>query len=98
MYDGPMTPMKVDDCSLANTVCAKTLQDNIEETRRFLLESRAQLQRIVGFIWLKDADSKMSPDENMINVVDMDSAIVNNLEMARAIANALSDIACRLGA
>lgn len=98
MYDGPMTPTKLEDYNVMPPACAKTVQDNIEETRRVLIEARALLNRITGFIWLKDVNNKQPPDENMLNVVDMDSAIMNNLEMARFIANSLDGIACKLGA
>lgn len=71
----------------------RTIQDNLMETTDILTNIEAQIDRIHKFMWAKD-DETNGPS---IEVMDMDSNIVHNLDAARRIYKHLALIAERLG-
>ena len=71
----------------------RTIQDNLIETTDILTSIEAQIDRIHKFMWAKD-DETNGPS---IEVLDMDSNIVHNLDAVRRIHKRLALIAERLG-
>lgn len=71
----------------------RTIQDNLMETTDILTSIEAQIDRIHKFMWAKD-DETNGPS---IEVIDMDTNIVRNLDAARRIYKHLALIAERLG-
>lgn len=71
----------------------RTIQDNLMETTDILTSIEAQIDRIHKFMWAKD-DETNGPS---IEVLDMDTNIVRNLDAARRIYKRLALIAERLG-
>lgn len=71
----------------------RTIQDNLMETTDILTSIEGQIDRIHKFMWAKD-DETNGPS---IEVMDMDSNIVRNLDAVRRIYKRLALIAERLG-
>lgn len=71
----------------------RTIQDSLMETTDILSSIEAQIDRIHKFMWAKD-DETNGPS---IEVLDMDSNIVHNLDAVRRIYKRLALIAERLG-
>lgn len=71
----------------------RTIQDNLMETTDILTSIEGQIDRIHKFMWAKD-DENIGPS---IEVMDMDSNIVHNLDAVRRIYKRLALIAERLG-
>ena len=71
----------------------RTIQDNLMETADILTSIEGQIDRIHKFMWAKDNES----NGDSIEVIDMDSNIVHNLDSVRRIYRHLALIAERLG-
>ena len=72
----------------------RTIFDNIKETEDILTEAEKRLDDIISFVWL----SENSANANLgIEVKDLDSHIVFNLERARSIRDKIEGIHKRLG-
>lgn len=71
----------------------RTIQDNLMETADILTSIEGQIDRIHKFMWAKDNES----NSDSIEVIDMDSNIVHNLDSVRRIYKHLALIAERLG-
>ena len=81
-----------------NTTCEtqperRTIKDNLIETSEILSCSEAIIDRIMDFIWSEGSVNKAKE----IDVVNMDSNIVNNMYMAKVIKDKLNIIAERMG-
>lgn len=82
-----------------NTTCGetkverRTIKDNLMETSEILSCSEAIIDKIMDFIWSEGSVNKAKE----IDVVNMDSNIVNNMYMAKVIRDKLNIIAERLG-
>lgn len=82
-----------------NTTCGetkverRTIKDNLMETSEILSCSEAIIDKIMDFIWSEGPVNKAKE----IDVVNMDSNIVNNIYMAKIIRDKLNIIADRLG-
>ena len=70
----------------------RTIQDNLMETTDILTSIEAQIDRIHKFMWAKDDETNVPS----IEVMDMDSNIVHNLDAVRRIYKRLALIA-RIG-
>ncbi len=70
----------------------RTIKDNIMEATEILSEIEAQVDRIKNFLWL--SDDEKSPN---IDITDLSSNIVRNLEFKKRILKKLLFIADRLG-
>lgn len=71
----------------------RTIKDNLIETSEILSCAGAIIDRIMDFIWSEGSVNKAKE----IDVVNMDSNIVNNMYMAKVIRDKLNIIADRLG-
>lgn len=72
---------------------SRTIKDNLIETSEILSCSEAIIDKIMDFIWSEGSVNKAKE----IDVVNMDSNIVNNMYMAKVIRDKLNIIADRLG-
>lgn len=72
---------------------SRTIKDNLMETSEILSCSEAIIDKIMEFIWSEGSINKAKE----IDVVNMDSNIVNNMYMAKVIRDKLNIIADRLG-
>lgn len=81
-------------CCCEAPMPSRTVTDNLREIEEALIMIEANVDRIRKHIWFG------SQDENSkdIEVRDMDSQIVNQLEKSRRIAKKVMDLADRLGA
>ena len=81
-----------------NTCCEKspipdrTIKDNMMEATEILSEIEAQVDRIKNWLWLSDDEKAPT-----IDITDLSSNIVRNLEFERRILNKLLFIVDRLG-
>lgn len=72
---------------------SRTIKDNLIETSEILSCSESIIDKIMDFIWSEGSVNKAKE----IDVVNMDSNIVNNMYMAKVIRDKLNIIAERLG-
>ena len=87
-----VTPMPVNDCCVKSTPADRTIKDNMMEATEILSDIEAQVDRIKNLLWLSDDDK--APN---IDVTDMSSNVVRNLEFEKRILKKLMFIADRLG-
>ena len=71
----------------------RTIKDNLIEISEILSCSEDIINKIMNFIWSEGSVNKAKE----IDVVNMDSNIVNNMYMAKVIRDKLNIIADRLG-
>lgn len=92
-----MTPVPTLDggklCCADSGERKRTIQENLMETTDILTSIEAQIDRIHKFMWAKDNES----NGDSIEITDMDTNIVRNLDAARRIYKHLALIAERLG-
>ena len=88
----PTQDLRVGTCCEAPTP-SRTIKDNIGETTERLHMIEGKVDALTRYIWAKE---DCSP-ENDIEVVDMDSNIVCNLDIARRINVKLERIMTGLG-
>lgn len=75
------------ECETPKPVNSRTIKDNIRETIEGMVDSLSRM------LWAKDAVN----DETRIDIIDMDSNIVHNLDVVRQIRNKMERITRGLG-
>ena len=94
-YDNMNTciaPVPNNDCCVKSTPVDRTIKDNIMEATEILSEIEAQVNRIKNWLWLSDDEKAPT-----IDITDLSSNIVRNLEFEKRILNKLLFIVDRLG-
>ena len=94
-YDNMNTcvaPIPNNDCCVKSTPVDRTIKDNMMESTEILSEIEAQVDRIKNWLWLSDDDKASNMD-----ITDLSSNIVRNLEFEKRILKKLLFIADRLG-
>ena len=94
-YDNVNTcvaPVLNNDCCVKSTPADRTIKDNIMEATEILSEIEAQVNRIKNWLWLSDDEKAPT-----IDITDLSSNIVRNLEFEKRILKKLMFIADRLG-
>ena len=84
--------MPINTCCEKSPLPDRTIKDNIMEATEILSDIEAQVDRIKNFLWL--SDDKKDPN---IDVTDMSSNVIRNLEFEKRILKKLMFIADRLG-
>ena len=94
-YDNVNTcvaPVPNNDCCVKSTPVDRTIKDNMMEATEILSEIEAQVNRIKNWLWLSN-DEK----DPTIDITDLSSNIVRNLEFEKRILKKLLFIVDRLG-
>ena len=94
-YDNVNTcvaPVPNNDCCVKSTPADGTIKDNIIKTTKILSDIEAQVDRIKNWLWL--SDDEKAPN---IDITDLNSNIIRNLEFEKRILKKLLLIADRLG-
>ena len=94
-YDNMNTcvaPVPNNDCCVKSTPVDRTIKDNMMETTEILSEIEAQVDRIKNWLWLSDDEKAPT-----IDITDLSSNIVRNLEFEKRILKKLLFIVDRLG-
>ena len=94
-YDNVNTcvaPVLNNDCCVKSTPADRTIKDNMMEATEILSEIEAQVNRIKNWLWL--SDDEKAPN---IDITDLSSNIVRNLEFEKRTLKKLMFIADRLG-
>ena len=94
-YDNMNTcvaPVPNNDCCVKSTLVDRTIKDNMMESTDILSEIEAQVNRIKNWLWLSDDEKAPT-----IDITDLSSNIVRNLEFEKRILNKLMFIVDRLG-
>ena len=84
--------MPSNDCCVKSTPVDRTIKDNMMEATEILSEIEAQVDRIKNWLWLSDDEKAPT-----IDITDLSSNIVRNLEFEKRILNKLLFIVDRLG-
>lgn len=87
-----VAPVPNNDCCVKSTPVDRTIKDNIMEATEILSEIEAQVNRIKNWLWLSDDEKAPT-----IDITDLSSNIVRNLEFEKRILNKLLFIVDRLG-
>ena len=87
-----VSPVPINDCCVKSTPADRTIKDNIMEATEILSDIEAQVDRIKNWLWL--SDDEKAPN---IDITDLSSNIVRNLEFEKRILKKLLLIADRLG-
>ena len=94
-YDNMNTcvaPVPNNDCCVKSTPVDRTIKDNMMEATEILSEIEAQVDRIKNWLWLSDDEKAPT-----IDITDLSSNIVRNLEFEKRILKKLMFIVDRLG-
>ena len=92
-YDNTcVAPVPNNDCCVKSTPVDRTIKDNMMEATEILSEIEAQVNRIKNWLWLSDDEKALT-----IDITDLSSNIVRNLEFEKRILNKLLFIVDRLG-
>ena len=94
-YDNMNTcvaPVPSNDCCAKSTPADRTIKDNMMEATEILSEIEAQVNRIKNWLWLSDDEKAPT-----IDITDLSSNVVRNLEFEKRILNKLLFIVDRLG-
>lgn len=94
-YDNMNTcvaPVLNNDCCVKSTPVDRTIKDNMMEATEMLSEIEAQVDRIKNWLWLSDDEKAPT-----IDITDLSSNIVRNLEFEKRILKKLLFIVDRLG-
>ena len=94
-YDNMNTcvaPVLNNDCCVKSTPADRTIKDNMMEATEILSEIEAQVDRIRNWLWLSNDEKAPT-----IDITDLSSNIVRNLEFEKRILNKLLFIVDRLG-
>lgn len=94
-YDNMNTcvaPVPSNDCCVKSTPADRTIKDNMMEATEILSEIEAQVNRIKNWLWLSDDEKAPT-----IDITDLSSNVVRNLEFEKRILNKLLFIVDRLG-
>ena len=86
------TSMTINTCCEKSSIPDRTIKDNMMEATEILSEIEAQVDRIKNWLWL--SDDEKAPN---IDITDMSSNVVRNLEFEKRILKKLLFIADRLG-
>lgn len=81
------------ECETQKPINSRTIKDNIREITDELHIIEGMIDGLSRMLWAKDAVN----DETCIDIIDMDSNIVHNLDTARRIRNKMERIARGLG-
>lgn len=81
------------ECETPKPTNSRTIKDNIRETTEELHIIENMIDSLSRMLWAKDAVN----DETRIDIIDMDSNIVHNLDTARQIRNKMERITRGLG-
>ena len=87
-----VTSVPINDCCVKSTPVDRTIKDNMMEATEILSEIEAQVNRIKNWMWLSDDEKAPT-----IDITDLSSNIVRNLEFEKRILNKLLFIVDRLG-
>ena len=87
-----VAPVLNNDCCVKSTTVDRTIKDNIMEATEILSEIEAQVNRIKNWLWLSDDEKAPT-----IDITDLSSNIVRNLEFEKRILKKLLFIVDRLG-
>ena len=87
-----VAPVPNNTCCEKSSIPDRTIKDNIMEATEILSEIEAQVNRIKNWLWL--SDDEKAPN---IDITDLSSNIVRNLEFEKRILNKLLFIVDRLG-
>ena len=82
----------INDCCVKSTTADRTIKDNIMEATEILSDIEAQVDRIKNFLLFSDDETVPK-----IDITDLSSNIVRNLEFEKRILKKLMFIADRLG-
>ena len=92
-YDNTcVASMPINDCCEKSSIPDRTIKDNMMEATEILSEIEAQVNRIKNWLWLSDDEKAPT-----IDITDLSSNIVRNLEFEKRILNKLLFIVDRLG-
>lgn len=94
-YDNMNTcvaPVPSNDCCVKSTPADRTIKDNMMEATEILSEIEALVDRIKNWLWLSDDEKALT-----IDITDLSSNIVRNLEFEKRILKKLLFIVDRLG-
>ena len=86
------TSMTINTCCEKSPIPDRTIKDNMMEATEILSEIEAQVNRIKNWLWLSDDEKAPT-----IDITDLSSNIVRNLEFEKRILNKLLFIVDRLG-
>ena len=84
--------MPINTCCEKSSIPDRTIKDNMMEATEILSEIEAQVNRIKNWLWLSDDEKAPT-----IDITDLSSNIVRNLEFEKRILNKLLFIVDRLG-
>ena len=87
-----VAPMPVNNCCEKSLPADRTIKDNIMEATGILSDIEAQVDKIKNFLWFSDDEKAPT-----IDITDLSSNIVRNLEFEKRILKKLMFIADRLG-
>ena len=87
-----VAPVLNNDCCVKSTPADRTIKDNITEATEILSEIEAQVDGIKNWLWY--SDDEKAPN---IDITDLNSNIIRNLEFEKRILKKLLFIADRLG-
>ena len=87
-----VAPVPNNDCCVKSTPVDRTIKDNMMEATEILSEIEAQVDRIKNFLCFSDDEKALNMD-----ITDLSSNIVRNLEFEKRILNKLLFIVDRLG-
>ena len=92
-YDNTcVASMPINTCCEKSPTTDRTIKDNMMEATEILSEIEAQVNRIKNWLWLSDDEKAPGMD-----ITDLSSNIVRNLEFEKRILNKLMFIVDRLG-
>ena len=94
-YDNVNTcvpPVLNNDCCVKSTPADRTIKDNMMEATEILSDIEAQVDRIKNWLWY--SDDEKAPN---IDITDLSSNVVRNLEFEKRILKKLMFIVDRLG-
>ena len=94
-YDNMNTcvaPVPSNDCCVKSTPADRTIKDNMMEATEILSEIESQVNLIKNWLWLSDDEKAPT-----IDITDLSSNVVRNLEFEKRILNKLLFIVDRLG-
>ena len=92
-YDNTcVASMPINTCCEKSSTTDRTIKDNMMEATEILNEIEAQVDRIKNWLWYSDDEKAPNMD-----ITDLNSNVVRNLEFKKRILKKLLFIADRLG-
>lgn len=86
------TVLPGDLCEVDCETKSRTILDNVKETTELLHGIETRLNEIRQLLWIKTEDT-----EKDIDIMDMDSNLVHNRDVAARIFKKINDMASRIG-